>query len=205
MIAPRAQSGGPAPSGSWRQWARANPWLAIAVPGFCLAAVVGLVWSIPASIVSEDHTAKVDEGAPAETRAASQDDPAPPSPAAPATEVPRPEPAARPWTVESASARSPRGLSLVYGYRSLPPGGESRFEWFVRLEGLRSVVDGVEQVTWQMDPPAKNGADFVSRNRAGDGFPLLGDGPGGWFGVSATVRYKDGKDETLARRIELPE
>jgi hypothetical protein len=57
-----------------------------------------------------------------------------------------------------------------------------------------------------MDPPPKDGGDdLVSRNRADDGFPLFGDGPGGWFGVSATVRYKDGKQETLSRRIELPD
>jgi hypothetical protein len=57
-----------------------------------------------------------------------------------------------------------------------------------------------------MDPPPKNDAgDLVSRDRAQDGFPLFGDGPGGWFGVTATVHFKDGSQETLSRRIELPD
>ena len=41
--------------------------------------------------------------------------------------------------------------------------------------------------------------------RAADGFPLFGDGPGGWFGVSARIHYRDGQEETLSRRIELSE
>jgi hypothetical protein len=60
-------------------------------------------------------------------------------------------------------------------------------------------------VGWRMEPAAKNGAGFVSRNRAADGFSLFGDGPGGWFGVSAKIRYQDGSEETLSRRIELSE
>src|SRR5262249_15318201 len=127
-------------------------------------------------------------------------------PASPPAPPPTSAPAARgPWLVQPASSRSPRGVALVYAYRALPPGGESRFEWYVRLEGARSLLEGGERVRWTMDPPPKDGDDLISRNRAGDGFPLLGDGPGGWFGVTATVRYKDGKAETLSRRIELPE
>jgi hypothetical protein len=56
-----------------------------------------------------------------------------------------------------------------------------------------------------MDPPPKNEGELVSRDRAADGFPLFGDGPGGWFGVSAVARYRDGREETLSRRVELPE
>jgi hypothetical protein len=49
------------------------------------------------------------------------------------------------------------------------------------------------------------GGLIPSRDRAADGFPLFGDGPGGWFGVSARIRYRDGQEETLSRRIELSE
>jgi hypothetical protein len=149
--------------------------------------------------VAEDETR---ESAPT----AVPEETAPPRPAGPAGEPPEREPAARdPWTMQPASAPSPRGLALVYAYRKLPPGGESRYEWFVRLQGGQSLLDGVDMVRWRMDPPPKDGDDLVSRNRAADGFPLFGDGPGGWFGVSATVRYKDGKEEMLSRRVELPE
>jgi hypothetical protein len=106
---------------------------------------------------------------------------------------------------EGASAASARGLAVVYRYRALPPGGESRYEWIVQLRGVRPVLDGVDAVSWRMEPAAKNGADFVSRDRAADGFPLFGHGPGGWFGVSATVRYQDGSEEHLTRRIKLPD
>jgi hypothetical protein len=56
-----------------------------------------------------------------------------------------------------------------------------------------------------MEPAAKNGTDFTSRDRAADGFPLFGHGPGGWFGVTATVRYQDGGEESVSRRIEFPD
>ena len=96
-------------------------------------------------------------------------------------------------------------MSLGYRYRTLPAGSESRYEWIVQVRGVRSVLDAIDIVSWRMEPAAKNGADFVSRDRAADGFPLFGQGPGGWFGVSATIRYQDGGEETLARRIELSE
>ena len=100
-------------------------------------------------------------------------------------------------------ASSARGLALVYRYRTLPPGGESRYEWIVQVRGARPVLEGIEVVSWRMEPAAKNGAEFLSRDRAADGFPLFGDGPGGWFGVFARIRYRDGEEETLSRRIEL--
>jgi hypothetical protein len=209
LPARRGPAGPPAP---WWQWVRANPGLAAAVVGFCVAAVVGLVLSIPPGLMSAGRTVRTDDARPEEESAMPADEPAAPSPAPPAPAPPAPPsappaPVTRPWTVKAPEAeRSPRGLGLAYGYRALPPGGESRYEWFVRLEGLRSVVEGIDEVRWQMDPPPKDGGnDLVSRNRAGDGFPLLGDGPGGWFGVVAAVRYKDGKAETLSRRIELPD
>jgi hypothetical protein len=96
-------------------------------------------------------------------------------------------------------------VALAYWYRTLPPGGESRYEWIVQVRGPRPVLEGIDVVGWRMEPAAKNGADFESRDRAADGFPLFGHGPGGWFGVSATIRYRDGGEETLARRIELSE
>jgi hypothetical protein len=87
----------------------------------------------------------------------------------------------------------------------LPPGGESRYEWIVQIVGARPVLDGVDVVCWRMEPPPKDGDDLISRDRAADGFPLFGDGPGGWFGVSATISYRDGEEEILSRRIELSE
>jgi hypothetical protein len=192
-----------AASVSWLQWVRAQPALAAAVLAFCLIAVGGLLLSVPSGIVPADRNAPV---APANAPAVAPGDTAPSSPATPPPRAPAGEAAARdPWVVQSASAPSPRGLALVYAYRKLPPGGESRYEWFVRLQGAQSLLEGVDVVRWRMDPPPKDGDDLVSRNRAGDGFPLLGDGPGGWFGVSATVRFKDGTQETLSRRIELPD
>ena len=110
-----------------------------------------------------------------------------------------------PWVEAAASSPSARGLALVYRYRTLAPGGESRYEWIVQIRGTRPVLDGVDVVRWRMEPAAKNGTDLISRDRAADGFPLFGDGPGGWFGVSATIRYQDGGEETLARRIEFPD
>ena len=73
------------------------------------------------------------------------------------------------------------------------------------MRGARPVLEGIELVSWRMEPAAKNGDEFLSRDRAADGFPLFGDGPGGWFGVSARIRYRDGQEETLSRRIELSE
>jgi hypothetical protein len=75
----------------------------------------------------------------------------------------------------------------------------------VQLRGAGPTLDGVDVVSWRMEPGAKNGAEFESRDRAADGFPLFGHGPGGWFGVTATVRYRDGGVETLGRRVELPD
>jgi len=202
------------PPGSVLQWVRAQPALAAAVVAFCLVALVGLALSVPSGLVPADRRGPADEAdqppasAPANSTPADtvSRESAPQEPAAPAAPPAGREPAAPgPWLVQSAASRSPRGLALVYAYRALPPGGDSRFEWYVRLEGARSLLEGVEMVRWTMDPPPKGGDDLISRNRAGDGFPLLGDGPGGWFGVTATVRYKDGKTETLSRRIELPE
>src|SRR5581483_9569676 len=108
------------------------------------------------------------------------------------------------WVDGPASSPSPRGLSLAYRYRALPPGTESRFEWIVQVRGDAALLAGVETETWRMEPPPRHGGDLVSRDRAADGFPLFGDGPGGWFGVSATIRFKDGGAETLGRRVELP-
>jgi hypothetical protein len=198
---PRARA---EPSGSWSDWVRAQPVLAGALLAFCLFAIGGLMLVVPSGIVPGDPSHPVEPGS--APPAAEPEDTAPPSRGAPAVQpAERETPARVPWTVQPASAPSPRGLALVYAYRALPPGGESRFEWFVRLQGVQSLLDRVDVVRWRMDPPPKDGNDLVSRNRAGDGFPLMGDGPGGWFGVSATVRYKDGKEETLSRRIELPE
>ena len=73
------------------------------------------------------------------------------------------------------------------------------------MRGARPVLEGIDVVSWRMEPAAKNDGDLTSRDRAADGFPLFGDGPGGWFGVSAKIRYRDGEEETLSRRIELPD
>jgi hypothetical protein len=108
-----------------------------------------------------------------------------------------------PWVDATPSSPSPRGLAPVYRYRTLPPGGESRFEWIVQVRGALAILDTVDVVKWSMEPPVANEADLISRDRAADGFPLFGDGPGGWFGVTAAVRYRDGGEETLSRRIDL--
>jgi hypothetical protein len=73
------------------------------------------------------------------------------------------------------------------------------------VRGPRPVLDAVDVVTWTMEPAARNDGDLTSRNRAADGFPLFGDGPGGWFGVSARIGFRDGTEEALSRRIELPD
>jgi hypothetical protein len=164
--------------------------------------------SLPSGIVPADRDNRVAEDrAPANPPAATPVETAPSSPPTPAPKAPAGEAAVKgPWVVRAASAPSPRGLALVYAYRTLPPGGESRYDWYVQLQGAKSLLEKVDLVRWRMDPPPKDGGDdLVSRNRADDGFPLFGDGPGGWFRVSATVRYKDGKQETLSRRIELPD
>jgi hypothetical protein len=185
----------------WLQWIQEQPVLAIAVLVFCLTAVGGLLLSLPQGLLSAGRSTQQEP-----VRA-----PDPPPAAAPAEPAPAPAPAAEPaapnsWVVKPASPASRRGLALVYAYRELPPGSDSRFEWYVQIQGPRALLDEVDHVRWRMDPPPKNdGGDLVSRDRAEDGFPLFGGGPGGWFRVSATVQFKDGSEDTLSRRIELPE
>jgi hypothetical protein len=170
---------------------------------FCLVAIAGLVLTLPSGILSPGRTSRPATGASASAPPTEPGRPA--SPPAGQPEAKDSAAGAGPWVAGEASAPSARGLILVYHHRMLPPGGESRYEWIVQLRGAGPVLDGIDIVTWRMEPAAKNGAEFVSRHRAADGFPLLGHGPGGWFGVSAMVRYEDGGEETLAHRIELPD
>jgi hypothetical protein len=196
---------------AWLAWIRAEPVLALAVLGFCVVAVGALVLSLPRGTLSSGRASRGASGA-------SVDAPAPPASVGPRDAPLSRAPVSRapdsvadraagaepgPWVEKTASAPSVRGSFLVYRYRTLPPGGESKYEWIAQVQGARSVLDGVEVVMWRMEPAAKNGADFVSRDRAADGFPLFGHGPGGWFEVSASIRYRDGAEETLTRRIEL--
>jgi hypothetical protein len=190
-------------AGSWREWVRAQPALAAAVLLFCVASVAGLWLTLPEGTMSSGRT----RGGGATSAPASPPEAITPrGPAAAAPEAPRgAADGSGPWVWQSASAPSGRGLALAYAYRTRPPGDDSRFDWFVRLVGAPALLDDIDEVVWRMDPPPKDGGDLISRNRARDGFPLMGDGPGGWFGVSALVRYKNGQEETLARRIELPD
>jgi hypothetical protein len=192
---------------AWLAWARAYPLLAGVVVLFCAGALGALLLSLPPELLRSGSHGQVRVAA----RPRAADEATAPASGAGGTGSWQPEAstsdaAAGPWVDGGApSPVSPRGLSLVYHYRALPPGGESRFGWIVQIRGERDVLDGVELVTWHMDPPPKDEGELVSRDRAGDGFPLFGDGPGGWFGVSATIRYKDGSTESLSRRVELPE
>ncbi len=200
-------------------WVRAHRGLTLALGVFCLAAVVGVVASLPRGALQSGRMSRPATGASASgprdgASPAPADRPAsrPPPPAArsapsPApSKAPTPEPAAPgPWVEEAGAPASSRGVAVVYRYRTLPSGSESRYEWIIQLRGARPVLDGVDLVTWRMEPAAKNGTDFISRDRAADGFPLFGQGPGGWFGVTAAVRYQDGGEESLQRRIEFPE
>lgn len=202
------RSGPPARRGSLREWVRTQPLLTAAFLGFCIVAIGGLFLSVPRGMWSTSRTGQSVGGPRGGVPAVS----APEAPAkAPGAAAPSAEGQASaagepgPWIGEAPSPASPRGVSLVYHYRTLPPGGESRYEWIAQVRGARALLDGVDVVNWRMEPPAKNGADFVSRDRAADGFPLFGHGPGGWFTVSATIRYGDGGEETLDRRVELPE
>jgi hypothetical protein len=191
---------------AWFRWFQAQPVLATAFLVFCVAAVGGLVLSLPVGTLSIGRTSRT-------AGSASVSAPTPRVLVAPpeAPPAPTPDPAhdeavtagPGPWVVKAPSSPSARGLALVYSYRTLPPGGDSRYEWIVQVRGARTVLDGIDAVNWQMEPAAKNGADFISRDRAADGFPLFGHGPGGWFGVSATIHYRDGQEETLTRRIDL--
>jgi hypothetical protein len=167
-------------------------------------AVVGLIMSLPAGLMPAGRTARP-AGSAGTSPAAAPPFEAPASrlPSSPAAEPPADRPG--PWVEEAASPPSARGLALVYRHRLLPPGGESRYQWIVQVRGPRPELDAVDVVTWTMDPAAKNDGDLTSRDRAADGFPLFGDGPGGWFGVSARIRFRDGTEETLSRRIELPD
>jgi hypothetical protein len=198
--------------GPWLEWIRLQPGLAAAVLVFCLVAIVGLVLTLPRGALVPIRMRRSTGGAsvsepsmPESREPAARPEPTARGPGVPGSESPPPAPEAGPWVQESPSAPSARGLALAYRYRVLPPGGDSRYEWIVQVRGAASVLEDVEVVTWRMEPAAKNGAEFTSRDRAADGFPLFGSGPGGWFGVSAAVRYKDGGDETLARRIEFPD
>jgi hypothetical protein len=215
----RAEVGGvpgrPQASGSrggvlaaWLGWVRDQPLLATSVLSFCIVAVGGLVRTLPPGTLSIGRTTRGAGGAstsvpPAATPIAPREIPAPRGPEAPARAAPSAQPG--PWVEEAPSPPSARGLALVYRYRTLPPGGQSRYEWIVQLRGARPVLEGIDVVSWRMEPAAKDDGDLTSRDRAADGFPLFGDGPGGWFGVSAQVRFRDGGEETLSRRIELPD
>ena len=191
---------------AWLGWFRAQPALAVAFLVFCIVAIGGLVLSLPRGTLSTGRTTRsagsVSVSAPTpRAPTAPAEAPASGAPDSPPDEVAGAVPG--PWIVEAPSSPSARGLALAYRYRALPPGGDSRYEWIVQLRGARTVLDGIDVVNWQMEPAAKNGADFISRDRAADGFPLFGHGPGGWFGVSARIRYQDGEEETLTRRIEF--
>jgi hypothetical protein len=203
----RRRRAGPEGRAGFVAWARSQPLLALGLVAFCVVAIVGLVVSLPRGLwssrgVGGAHVSTPSPPMPAagrETPGAGRGD----APAGAAQEG-QPEGAGS-WVEAPAASPSARGVSLIYRYRTLPPGGESRYEWIVQVRGARPVLETVDVVNWRMEPAAKNGADFVSRDRAADGFPLFGHGPGGWFGLSATIRYRDGAEETLARRIELPE
>jgi len=189
---------------AWLGWARANPLLAGIVVIFCAGAIGALLLSLPPELLHSGSRGQARVAA----RPRTADDPLVPAGGSGSwqPEASPSDAAAGSWVDGGApSPASARGLTLVYHYRALPPGGESRFGWIVQIRGEREVLDGVELVTWHMDPPPKDGGELLSRDRAGDGFPLFGDGPGGWFGVSAVVRFKDGNTETLSRRVELPE
>jgi hypothetical protein len=192
----------------WLGWLRTQPLLAVALLGFCVAAAVGLVMSLPSGILPAGRTTRpsrsTTEVAPTDPRpVAPRESPASRGPNAPAPDAPSAQPG--PWIEEAPSPPSARGLALVYRHRTLPPGSESRYQWIVQVRGARPVLEGIDVVTWRMDPAAKDDGDLTSRDRAADGFPLFGDGPGGWFGVSAGIRFRDGTEETLSRRVELPD
>ena len=187
---------------AWLGWARANPLLAGTVLVFCAGALAALLLSVPTGLLhSTSHGQS--RGA---ARPPGVDEKSVGGSGSWQPEASPSDGAAGPWVDGgAASPPSPRGLSLVYRYRTLPPGGASRFDWIVQIHGDDAVLGAVDLVTWHMDPPPKDTGELVSRDRARDGFPLFGDGPGGWFGVSATVRFRDGSAETLSRRVELPE
>lgn len=185
----------------WLGWIRNEPVLATAFLGFCVVAVGGLVLTLPRGTLPIDRPARSGGGGATSVSVTPTEAWRAPDPSADG--APGAEPG--PWVVEAPSPPSARGLALVYRHRTLPPGGESRYEWIVQVRGPRPVLEGIDVVTWQMEPAAKNDGDLTSRDRAADGFPLFGDGPGGWFGVSAKIRYRDGEEETLSRRIELPD
>jgi hypothetical protein len=193
---PESRSGGE----GWGAWVRAHPGLALAILGYGLVAIVGLVISLPRFTPPALSTGSA-PGPSATARPSAA--PTPRGEVAPAR--PETQSVPGPWVEAGPGAASASGLALVYRYRVLPPGGESRYEWVVQLRGAPSTLAGIDTVTWRMDPPPKNGADLVSRERAHDGFPLFGHGPGGWFGLSADVRFKDGAVDTLRGRIEFPE
>jgi hypothetical protein len=175
----------------------------MAIVGFCAVAVVGLVVSLPRGLWPTRSAGQAHVTTPAPPAAADRIPPRTRSSEDVASRATPEEPGA--WVEPAVPPPSSRGVSLAYRYRTLPPGGESRYEWIVQVRGPRSTLEGIDVVGWRMEPAAKNGAEFESRDRAADGFPLFGHGPGGWFGVSATIRYRDGVEETLARRIELSE
>ena len=184
-------------------WVRAQPFLAMAIIGFCVVAVVGLVVSLPRGVWPTRSAGRAHVAAPAPPASTGTIPSRPRSSEDVVSRAAPEEPG--PWVEPAVPPPSSRGVSLAYRYRTLPPGGESRYEWIVQVRGPTSTLASIDVVSWRMEPAAKNGADFESRDRAADGFPLFGHGPGGWFGVSATIRYRDGVEESLARRIELSE
>src|SRR5262245_53110722 len=126
----------------WIEWIRTQPFLAGAVLVFCLTAVGGLVLSVPPGFLSSGGSTRAPVEGPDPLPTSSPAAPAEPSPASEA-------PAPSSWVVKPASEASALGLALVYAYRALPPGGDSRFEWYVQIQGPPSILEQVDEVRWR--------------------------------------------------------
>jgi hypothetical protein len=103
------------------------------------------------------------------------------------------------WTSADGGAPSPHPAVSSSITTGRPARRRVALRWIVQIES--AVLDGVELVTWH-GPGAEGRGELVADRQ---GRSAVRRRPGGWFGVSADVHFKDGTAETINRRVDLPE
>src|SRR5262245_60828028 len=137
---------------AWVAWARANPFLAAMVAVFCAGSLAAMLLTLPTGFLRSAPPGQR-RGA---TQPAARDQPSPAGASGSWQHEATADAVSGPWVDGAPAPPSPRGLRLAYRYRTRPPGSESRFDWIVQVRGDGALLDGVELVTWQMDPSPRS-------------------------------------------------
>ena len=194
---------------TWLGWIRKQPLLAAACLGFCLIAIVGLALNLPRGTLSAGRTSRA-------PRVASSNAPATETPVAP-REAPvsrAPQRPGRRGPDRGAGARSlgPRGAVGAVASRpgprlSLPDAAAGR-RLPVRVD--RPGAGHPAGAGWDRRGELADGAGREERRRphlAGSRGRRVSacsaTGPAAGSACPPAIRYRDGAEETLSRRIEL--